>query len=139
MMIAATTAVATPFMGPLPSRNSAPNGCPRASHPYGQTRGRGDGKTAYLGWFAPSLADCGADSGPSGGAISDPRARPACPAGSASVFRLIRASQSKTPARAGVGNVVLVLVLVTSVAPRTNRRCPCGPDPWPDRSAPGSC
>ena len=46
---------------------------------------------------------------------------------------------SKTPARAGVGNVVSVLVRVTNAAPCTSRRCPCGPDPWPDHSAPGSC
>src|SRR5262245_21171932 len=104
-MIAATTAVATPVMGPLPCRNSAPNGCPRASHPCGQMRGRGDGKTAYLGWSAPSLADCGADTGPGGRAISGPRARLARPAAVFSARRLIEQANSKTPARAGVGNV----------------------------------
>src|SRR5262245_39936888 len=94
-MIAATTAVATPVMGPLPSRNRAPNGCPRASHPYGQMRGRGDGKTAYLGWSAPSLADCGADTGPGGGAISGPRARPARRAAVVSAFRLIEHAKAR--------------------------------------------
>src|SRR5262245_9802816 len=82
MMIAATTAVATPFMGPLPSRNGAPKSCPRASHPCGPTRGPGN--TAYLGWSAPSLADCGAGIGPSGDATSAPWAPSACAAAFAS-------------------------------------------------------
>src|SRR5262245_28949896 len=102
MVIAATTAVATPLMGPLPSRNSAPNGCPRAFHPCDQMRGRGNGKTAYLGWSAPSLADCDAGTGSRDGALSGSRALAACH-GLTSAFRHLRASQSKTPARAGVG------------------------------------
>src|SRR5262245_40416240 len=95
MTITATTAVATPLMGPLFSRNSVPNGCPRASHRYGQMRSRGDGKTAYLGWFAPSLADCGAGTGPSGGAMSRLRARPARPGDVASAFPLIAQAKAR--------------------------------------------
>src|SRR5262249_39734718 len=45
----------------------------------------------------------------------------------------------KAPARAGANPVAVVMFSVTSAAPRTKRRCPCGPDPWSSRTAAEAC